>query len=45
EHGDGLARSEFVKLQYGSDIYSVFKKVKQFFDPTNTLNPGKKVIQ
>jgi glycolate oxidase len=45
EHGDGLARSEFVKLQYGSDTYSVFKKVKQFFDPTNTLNPGKKVIQ
>ncbi|MDE1826835.1 MAG: FAD-binding oxidoreductase [Thaumarchaeota archaeon] len=45
EHGDGLARSEFVKLQYGSDTYSVFRKVKQFFDPTNTLNPGKKVIQ
>lgn len=45
EHGDGLARSEFVKLQYGSDTYSVFKKVKQFFDPTNTLNPGKKVIR
>lgn len=45
EHGDGLARSEFVKLQYGSDTYSVFKKIKQFFDPTNTLNPGKKVIQ
>lgn len=45
EHGDGLARSEFVKLQYGSDTYSVFRRIKQFFDPTNTLNPGKKVIQ
>ena len=45
EHGDGLARTKFVKLQYGSDTYSVFKKIKQFFDPTNTLNPGKKVIQ
>ncbi len=44
EHGDGLARSEFVKTQYGDDTYSVFKKVKQFFDPTNTLNPGKIII-
>jgi len=41
EHGDGLARSEFVKLQYGDEIYSLFKKVKHIFDPTNTLNPGK----
>jgi len=45
EHGDGLARSEFIKLQYGNDTYSVFKRIKQFLDPTNTLNPGKKVIQ
>ncbi|MGI0046189.1 MAG: FAD-binding oxidoreductase [Nitrosotalea sp.] len=44
EHGDGLARSEFVKMQYGTEIYSIFRKVKQFFDPTNTLNPGKIVI-
>ncbi|TSA17026.1 MAG: FAD-binding oxidoreductase [Nitrosopumilales archaeon] len=41
EHGDGLARSEFVKLQYGSDVYSVFKKIKQEFDPKNILNPDK----
>ena len=41
EHGDGLARSEFVKLQYGSDVYSVFKKIKQEFDPSNILNPDK----
>ena len=41
EHGDGLARSEFVKLQYGDEIYSLFKKIKHIFDPTNTLNPGK----
>jgi FAD/FMN-containing dehydrogenase len=41
EHGDGLARSEFVKLQYGDKIYSVFKRIKHIFDPTNTLNPGK----
>ncbi|HET6457586.1 MAG TPA: FAD-linked oxidase C-terminal domain-containing protein [Nitrosopumilaceae archaeon] len=41
EHGDGLARSEFVKQQYGNDVYSVFKKIKQEFDPKNILNPGK----
>ena len=41
EHGDGLARSEFVKLQYGNEVYSVFKRIKQEFDPKNILNPGK----
>lgn len=41
EHGDGLARSEYVKLQYGKDVYSVFKEIKNRFDPKNILNPGK----
>ena len=41
EHGDGLARSEFVKQQYGNKVYSVFKKIKQEFDPKNILNPDK----
>jgi len=41
EHGDGLARSEFVKSQYGEDVYSVFKKIKNKFDPKNILNPDK----
>ena len=41
EHGDGLARSEFVKMQYGNRIYSVFDNVKRQFDPKNILNPGK----
>src|SRR2546430_11620545 len=41
EHGDGIARSGFVKQQYGSDVYSVFKKIKQEFDPKNILNPNK----
>ncbi|MDE1765006.1 MAG: FAD-binding oxidoreductase [Thaumarchaeota archaeon] len=44
EHGDGLARSKFVKVQYGSEIYSKFRKIKQLFDPANILNPGKIVI-
>lgn len=41
EHGDGLARSEFVKLQYNDKVYCVFKKIKKEFDPENILNPGK----
>ena len=41
EHGDGLARSEFVKLQYGSEVYFIFKKIKKEFDPKNILNPDK----
>jgi len=41
EHGDGLARSEFIKKQYGVKNYQAFKEIKKFFDPKNVLNPGK----
>jgi len=41
EHGDGLARSEFVKKQFGAKNYQVFKEIKKFFDPKNVLNPNK----
>jgi FAD/FMN-containing dehydrogenase len=41
EHGDGLARSEFIKKQYGAKNYQIFKEIKRFFDPANILNPGK----
>ena len=41
EHGDGLARSEFIKKQYGEKNYQIFKEIKKLFDPNNTLNPGK----
>lgn len=41
EHGDGLARSEFVKQQYGVKNYQTFKKIKKLMDPKNILNPGK----
>lgn len=41
EHGDGLARSEFVKKQYGRENYKIFKEIKQYFDPQKILNPGK----
>lgn len=41
EHGDGLARSEYVKFQYGQQNYDVFSRVKKVFDPQGILNPGK----
>ncbi|MBS3922108.1 MAG: FAD-binding oxidoreductase [Nitrosarchaeum sp.] len=41
EHGDGLARSEYVRKQYGSANYKIFKELKKMFDPSNILNPGK----
>lgn len=41
EHGDGLARSEFVKMQYNKKTYNIFKYIKKQFDPKSILNPGK----
>ena len=41
EHGDGLARSEFIKKQYGLKNYGLFTEIKKTFDPYNILNPNK----
>jgi len=41
-HGDGLARTEFLRLQYGS-LCDLFAQVKGCFDPEGLLNPGIKV--
>ena len=40
EHGDGLARTAFIRSQYGP-LYKVFREIKDIFDPHNLLNPGK----
>jgi FAD/FMN-containing dehydrogenase/Fe-S oxidoreductase len=42
EHGCGLARTQFLKRQYG-ELVQVFGDVKYAFDPQNLLNPGKVV--
>lgn len=44
EHGDGIARSKFVKMQYGAKTYCIFSKLKREFDPDNILNPGKIIV-
>ncbi len=40
EHGDGRARSEFLRQFYGAEICSAFEAIKAIFDPGNRLNPG-----
>jgi FAD/FMN-containing dehydrogenase len=44
EHGDGISRSKYIPAMYGKTIFELFKKIKYIFDPTNIMNPGKKVL-
>lgn len=44
EHGDGLARTKYIKYVYTSEIVSLFKEVKKLFDPKFIMNPGKKLF-
>ena len=41
EHGDGLARSEWVAWQFGPRLVKAFEEVKDVFDPAGLMNPGK----
>ena len=43
EHGDGRLRAPYLRAVYGDDMYALFTKVKQIFDPYNLLNPGVKL--
>ncbi len=43
EHGDGLARSQWVPKFFGPRLYEAFRRVKRTFDPDNLMNPGKVV--
>jgi len=40
EHGDGLTRSAYLRLQFG-DLYDVMRDLKRLWDPKGILNPGK----
>lgn len=42
EHNDGLIRGPYLPQMYGDNVYQLFKKVKQIFDPKNIFNPHKK---
>jgi FAD/FMN-containing dehydrogenase/Fe-S oxidoreductase len=41
EHGDGLARSEFLEQTYGRELMDAMHLMKRAADPKNILNPGK----
>ncbi|MGE5251445.1 MAG: FAD-binding and (Fe-S)-binding domain-containing protein, partial [Bacteroidota bacterium] len=41
EHGDGLARSEWLRRTYGDEVVAAFSALKQAADPKGILNPGK----
>ena len=41
EHGDGLVRSEWVSWQFGPRLTRAFEEIKDLFDPTGLMNPGK----
>lgn len=41
EHGDGIARSRFIRKQYGGENFKIFKELKLLLDPKKILNPGK----
>jgi FAD/FMN-containing dehydrogenase len=43
EHNDGLIRSPYLEQEYGKDIYSIFKQLKDIFDPDFIFNPNKKI--
>lgn len=40
EHGTGRNMAPFVETEWGPEIYSVMKVIKQVIDPGNLLNPG-----
>ncbi len=41
EHGDGLARSWLNRPFLGKELYDACVELKEIFDPTGILNPGK----
>ena len=43
EHNDGLIRSPYLEKMYGKEVYNLFERTKEIFDPKNIFNPGKKV--
>jgi FAD/FMN-containing dehydrogenase len=43
EHNDGIIRTPYLKQMYGEEVYGLFEQIKNIFDISNILNPGKKV--
>lgn len=41
EHGDGVARSEWIRQEYGGPLLEAMTRLKRAADPQGILNPGK----
>lgn len=41
EHGDGIARGEFIERTYGKEVTDAMRLLKHTVDPHNILNPKK----
>ena len=41
EHGDGIARGEWLEKTYGAEVAEAMRALKRAADPCNLLNPGK----
>ncbi len=43
EHNDGLVRTPYIEMMFGTKMASAFKEFKEIVDPHNMWNPKKKV--
>ncbi len=43
EHGVGLHKMDFLRIEHGDDALDLMARIKRAFDPLNILNPGKVV--
>ncbi len=43
EHGIGVGKLEFMKLQHGEDVVRLMKEIKGVVDPAWIMNPGKMI--
>jgi glycolate oxidase len=41
EHGIGITKAPYLKLEISKDLYNLTMGIKKTFDPKNILNPGK----
>ena len=43
EHNDGIIRTPYLPMQFGTEMVALFRENEKIFDPLNIFNPGKKV--
>jgi len=41
EHGIGISKARYLKMEISPESYEIMKRIKTAFDPYNILNPGK----